>query len=101
MAKESAIVKNNKRENLAKKHAKKREEFKRISKDKNESWDVRLAYMIKLSELPRNSSKVRYKNRCKLTGRPRSYYRKFGISRVVLRELCAWGKIPGLTKSSW
>ena len=57
--------------------------------------------MIKLSELPRNSSSVRYKNRCALTGRPRSYYRKFGISRIMLREMASWGLIPGVKKSSW
>jgi small subunit ribosomal protein S14 len=57
--------------------------------------------MIKLSELPRNSSKVRYRNRCEITGRPRAYHGYFGISRIMLRKLASQGRIPGLKKSSW
>lgn len=101
MAKVSAIVKNNKREEKIKKFSNKRSNLKAVSENISLSPEERLIAMIKLSELPRNSSSVRYKNRCSLTGRPRSYYRKFGISRIMLRQLASWGLIPGLKKSSW
>lgn len=101
MAKVSAIVKNNKREEKIKKFSNKRMKLKALSEDSSLQPEARLDAMIKLSELPRNSSSVRYKNRCSLTGRPRSYYRKFGISRIMLRQLASWGLIPGLKKSSW
>lgn len=101
MAKVSAIVKNNKREEKIKKFSNKRSNLKAVSENISLSPEERLIAMIKLSELPRNSSKVRFKNRCSLTGRPRSYYRKFGISRIMLRQLASWGLIPGLKKSSW
>jgi small subunit ribosomal protein S14 len=101
MAKVSAIVKNNKRKEKGIKFAQKREKLKAIANDISLSPEERAKAMIKLSELPRNSSKVRFKNRCALTGRPRSYYRLFGISRIELRRLASLGRILGLTKSSW
>lgn len=101
MAKVSAVVKNNKRQENIKRYAPKRANFKSITENESLPAEERLNAMIKLSELPRNSSKVRYKNRCALTGRPRSYYRKFGISRIMLREMASWGLIPGVKKSSW
>ncbi|MEN7546536.1 30S ribosomal protein S14 [Rapidithrix thailandica] len=89
MAKESVKARERKRKKLVAKYAKKREELKA-----NGDW-------VGLDKLPRNSSKVRMHNRCKLTGRPKGYMRKFGISRVTFRELAAQGKIPGVTKASW
>lgn len=89
MARESVIARERKRERLVKKYAEKRKELK-------EQGDYRA-----LDLLPRNSSRVRLHNRCKLTGRPKGYMRKFGISRVTFREMAAEGKIPGVTKSSW
>ena len=101
MAKVSAVVKNNKRKENINKYSDKRMKLKDVAENQSLSAEDRLNAMIKLSELPRNSSKVRYKNRCALTGRPRSYYRKFGISRIMLREMASWGLIPGVKKSSW
>ena len=89
MAKESMKAREAKRAKLVAKYAAKREELKNAG-----DWDA-------LQKLPRNSSKVRMRNRCKLTGRPRGYVRLFGVSRVTLREMAQFGLIPGLTKSSW
>ena len=101
MAKVSAVDKNKKRLVKIKQAAPKRAKLKSLTKDTTLSFEERLNAMIKLSEMPRNSSQVRYKNRCALTGRPRAYHGYFGVSRIMLRELGSWGKIPGLTKSSW
>lgn len=101
MAKVSAFEKNAKRARLIKKYAAKRAELKKQIKDKNISDEERFALTMKLGKLPRNSMKIRYRNRCALTGRPRGNYRIFGISRIVLRELAGNGQIPGVTKSSW
>ena len=101
MAKVSAIDKNKKRKEKIDRLASKREKLKQTMNDINLAPEVRVDAMIKLSEMPRNSAKVRYRNRCALTGRPRAYHGYFGISRVMLRELVSWGKIPGLKKSSW
>lgn len=89
MAKESMKAREVKRKNLVEKYATKREELKKAGD------------FVALQKLPRNSSKVRMRNRCKLTGRPRGYMRDFGISRVTFREMVLFGLIPGLTKSSW
>jgi small subunit ribosomal protein S14 len=89
MAKESVKARERKRERLVAKYAAKRAELKA-------SGDYEA-----LDKLPRNSSKVRLHNRCKITGRPRGYMRKFGISRVLFRDLASQGKIPGVTKASW
>ncbi len=101
MAKKSSIKKNTKRKNLSVKLNLKRKVLSSMTKDKKNSFEERLKAQIKLSELPRNSSKVRYRNRCSLTGRPRAFYRKFSLSRIAIRELASWGQIPGLIKSSW
>lgn len=101
MAKKSSIEKNNKRERMIKSHANKRAELKKIVLNKETSFEDRLEAQEKLNQLPRNSSPVRHRNRCFLTGRPRGYYRKFGLSRIALRELGNFGQIPGLIKSSW
>ncbi len=101
MAKTSAVVKNERRIKLAKKYASKRAKLKAIAADQtlpaNEQFEARL----KLQKIPRNSNPNRIKNRCGITGRPRGYYRKFGMSRIALRELASNALIPGVTKSSW
>lgn len=89
MSRLSLIVKEQKKEKLVRKYAEKRKELKRQG-----AYD-------KLDKLPKNSSPVRLHNRCKMTGRPKGYIRKFGVCRNVFREMAANGKIPGVTKSSW
>ena len=101
MAKVSAIEKNKHRRELVDQYAKKRAELKAIVNDRSKPLDERFAAQLKLNELPRNSSKVRLRNRCGVTGRPRAYYRKLGISRIALRDLGNTGKVPGIVKSSW
>lgn len=101
MAKNSAVLKNNRRKKLIELQTKKRSELTKIAKNNELSFDERLTAQIKLSEMPRNGSKVRHRNRCALSGRPRGNFRKFGISRIALRDLASWGQIPGLIKSSW
>lgn len=101
MAKVSMVQRDVKRSNLNKKHNKKYKELKSIVMNKDLPLEERFQAQLKLNKLPRNSSKVRHRNRCQVTGRPRGYYRKFKMSRISLRELAAFGMIPGLTKSSW
>jgi small subunit ribosomal protein S14 len=101
MAKQSSILKNSKIKVLISKYQEKRRKLLVITKDKNESFEARLNAQIKLSELPRNGSAIRYRNRCSLTGRPRGFIRKFSLSRIALRESASWGDVPGLRKSSW
>lgn len=101
MAKKSAIERNKKRERMAKKFAGRRERLLEIANDDKRPMEDRFAARLRLAQLPRNSSKVRIRNRCALTGRPRGTYRKFKLSRIALRELGSTGQIPGLVKSSW
>ena len=101
MAKTSAVEKNKRRVKLVKQFANKRAKLKAIAKDRSLSPEEQFAARLKLAELPRNSSKVRVRNRCEMTGRPRAFYRKFKLSRIALRELASTGQIPGMTKSSW
>ncbi|WP_010299499.1 30S ribosomal protein S14 [Candidatus Odyssella thessalonicensis] len=101
MARLSSINTNKRRLKMAQKYAARRQKLKDIIVNKDLSLDERIQATIKLSELPRNSSKTRYRNRCEVTGRPRGFYRKFKMSRIALRELGSLGLIPGLTKSSW
>jgi small subunit ribosomal protein S14 len=101
MAKESMIQRQKKRERLVKKYAAKRAELKAIATDEAKPMEERFKARLKLAELPRNSSPTRLNNRCQLTGRPRAYYRKLGLSRIMLRDLASQGKIPGMVKSSW
>jgi small subunit ribosomal protein S14 len=101
MAKTSAIEKNRKRMRLAKQYAARRARLKATAKDNSVPAEERFAARLKLAELPRNSSKVRVRNRCELTGRPRGTYRKFKMSRISLRDLASQGLIPGMVKSSW
>ncbi|HUE18654.1 MAG TPA: 30S ribosomal protein S14 [Stellaceae bacterium] len=101
MAKTSSIERNRKRERLVKQLGPKRARLKAIAVDRSLTPEERFAARLKLSEMPRNSSRVRIHNRCNLTGRPRSYYRKFKLSRIALRQLASTGQIPGMVKSSW
>ena len=101
MAKTSSIERNNKRERLAKQYAARRARLKAVADNEALPMEERFAARLKLAELPRNSSKVRIRNRCELTGRPRATYRKFKLSRIALRELASTGQIPGMVKSSW
>ena len=101
MAKTSAVEKNRKRRRMVKKFESRRNRLKAIAQDKSLPAEERFAARLKLAELPRNSSPVRIRNRCELSGRPRGYYRKFKISRIALRDLASQGQIPGMTKSSW
>lgn len=95
------INRDEKRRILAKKYAAKYKKLKSRVMDKTISIEERFEAQLELSKLPRNSSKVRQRNRCKVTGRPRGFYRKFKVSRIALRELAAFGLIPGVKKSSW
>ncbi len=101
MAKKSAIEKNLNRNKLIKKNQSKRLKLKNICLDKNISMEERFDAQIKLAQCTRNGAKVRYRNRCQITGRPRGYYRRFKMSRIALRELALSGQIPGMVKSSW
>ena len=101
MAKKSTINRNKKRIALSLKFASKRKKLKKIVMDKKLSLDERFTAQMKLSKLPRNSSKIRVKNRCEITGRSHGVYRKLKISRITLRKLSLEGKVPGMIKSSW
>lgn len=101
MAKKSAIARNNKRIRLAAKFAEKRAALKAILRDPETSDEAFYDAQAKLAMLPRNSSPIRIMNRCGLTGRPRSFIRKYGLSRISFRELASQGQIPGVTKASW
>ena len=101
MAKTSSIQRNLKRIKLTKKFFKKRENLKKIIKNKKLPLEERFAAQLKLAKIPRNSSKTRIRNRCEISGRPHGVYRKLKISRIALRDLASKGKIPGMTKSSW
>ena len=101
MAKTSAIQRNLKRIRLSKKFSKKREELKKIIKNRKLPLTERFQAQLKLAKIPRNSAKTRIRNRCEITGRPNGVYRKLRISRIALRDLASSGKIPGMTKSSW
>jgi small subunit ribosomal protein S14 len=101
MAKVSAIEKNNKRKRMVASQKSSRDTLKAVADDVAKPYEERIEAMIKLSERPRNSSKVRVHNRCELTGRPHAYHGYFRISRIELRRLANLGLIPGLKKSSW
>ena len=101
MAKKSSINRNKKRIALSLKFASKRKKLKKIVMDKKLSLEERFKAQMKLSKLPRNSSKIRVKNRCEITGRSHGVYRKLKISRIALRQLTLEGKIPGMVKASW
>ena len=101
MAKTSAIQRNLKRIRMEIKFKKKREALKKIIRNKKLPLEERFKAQLKLAKLPRNSAKIRIRNRCEITGRPHGVYRKLKISRIALRKLGLEGKIPGMVKSSW
>ena len=101
MAKTSMINREKRREKLVKKYATKREELKAIITNPESSFEEQQEAMFALQKLPRDSSPVRQRNRCRISGRPRGFYRKFGLSRNKLREAAMRGDVPGLRKASW
>ncbi len=101
MAKKSKIMHNIHRKNLVNRYSAKRKELLAKVNDPSLSYEERQLYRLKLEKLPKNSNPNRVRNRCNLTGRPRSYYRRFGLSRISLREMASNGLIPGVTKASW
>ncbi|MFC3552104.1 30S ribosomal protein S14 [Lysobacter cavernae] len=101
MAKTSMVNREIKRAKLAKKHAGKREELKKIVSSLTASYEDKLDAVVKLQKLPRDSSPSRQRNRCELSGRPRGVYRKFGLGRNMLRKATMNGDVPGLRKASW
>ena len=101
MAKLSSINKNERRKKLVNRHAGRYARLKAIADDKSKDETERLIARLKLAEIPRNGNPTRVRNRCQMTGRSRAYYRKFRLSRIMLRELANKGLIPGVTKSSW
>ncbi|MEI8145388.1 MAG: 30S ribosomal protein S14 [Alphaproteobacteria bacterium] len=101
MAKKSSIEKNNRRRSMTARDLKKRAELKATVMNQSLPIEERFAATLKLAEMPRNGAKIRIRNRCEVTGRPRAYYRKLAMSRVAMRELGSKGLVPGLVKSSW
>jgi small subunit ribosomal protein S14 len=101
MAKKSMVAKNNKRAELVAQYAERRAEMIAIIKDPNQPLEAkREAYKV-IAKMPRDASKTRHRNRCGVTGRPRAYLRKFGMSRIAVRELAHKGELPGVKKASW
>ena len=101
MAKKSATEKDKRKRASVAKYAEKRAALKAQMKDESLSFEDRFKLHMKLAELPRDGSKTRVRNRCNVSGRPRGYYRKLGMSRIALREFGNFGKVPGMVKSSW
>lgn len=101
MAKTSMIEKNKRRERMSQNKAETRAKLKAIIKNKDTSMEERFDAVMRLAKMPRNSAKIRVRNRCELTGRPRAVYRKFKLCRIKLRDLASAGQIPGVVKSSW
>ncbi|MDH3518877.1 MAG: 30S ribosomal protein S14 [Myxococcales bacterium] len=101
MAKQSQVLRDLKRKRLIAKFAERRAALRRTLKDRNASIDEKLEAQERFAKLPRNSCPTRLKRRCEVSGRARGYYRKFGISRIALRELALRGQLPGVRKSSW
>jgi len=101
MAKKSAIEKNNSRKKIVLRDAEKRARLKAIACDKDLPLEEQFKARLKLNELPRDGAKIRLRNRCEVSGRPRGYYRKLKMSRIALRDFGSIGQIPGMVKSSW
>ena len=101
MAKKSAVEKDKRRRKKVANDAAKRAAIKAQMKDESLSFEERFKLHLKLAEMPRDGSKTRVRNRCNVSGRPRGYYRKLGMSRIALRELGNYGQVPGMVKSSW
>lgn len=101
MAKVSSVQKNDRRKKMVKSQLNRRSALKTIIMDKNASAEDRFQATLKLAQMPRNGAKIRIRNRCAITGRPRAFYRQFNMSRIALRDFASQGMIPGVTKSSW
>ena len=101
MAKKSQINRDNKRKRLIERYAERRAELRKRLNDPEVSIEEKLEIQVKFSKMPRNSCPTRLNRRCQISGRSKSYYRKFGISRIALRELTLRGQLPGMRKSSW
>ena len=101
MAKKSMVERQRKRSKLVARYAEKRAALKAMISNPETPFEEKMAAVDKLQKLPRDSSPVRQHNRCRLTGRPHGYYRKFGLSRIKLREAAMRGDVPGLVKASW
>jgi small subunit ribosomal protein S14 len=101
MAKKSAIDKNLKRQKKVQSNAARRARLKAIVMDRSLPIEERFEANMKLAQMPRTGAKIRLRNRCEVTGRPRGYYRKLGMSRIALRDLASFGQVPGVVKSSW
>ena len=101
MAKKSSIVKNIRRQKIVDRYFNKRKELKAIIKSPKTGYEEKRLAFIKLEKMPKDSNPIRVRNRCNLTGRPRGYYRKFGLSRIAFREMANKGIVPGVTKASW
>jgi len=101
VSKKSSIEKNNRRKNMSAKHKARRVALKKIIMNKELPAEERFQASLKLAEMPRNGAPSRIRNRCELTGRPRGYYRKFRLCRMIFRDLASEAMIPGVTKSSW
>ncbi len=101
MAKTSSVEKNKRREKLSAQHAPKRAALKKVVMDREAPIEDRFEASLKLAQMPRNGSKVRIRLRCEITGRPRGNYRKFKLSRNMLRDMANKGQLPGVVKASW
>ena len=101
MAKKSKIAKNEQRAVIVERYAEKRVELLKIIKDPEANYDAKREAYAKIAKMPRDASATRYRNRCGVSGRPRGYFRKFGMSRLALRELAHNGELPGVRKASW
>ena len=101
MAKTSKIAKNNKRKEIVDRYAERRAELIKIVKDPVASYEDKREAYAKIAKMPRDASATRYRNRCAVSGRPRGYFRKFGLSRIALREMAHLGELPGIRKASW
>jgi len=101
MAKTSKIAKNNKRRKLVDRYAERRAELIKIVKDPEASYEEKREAYAEIAKMPRDASATRYRNRCAVSGRPRGYYRKFGLSRIALRHMAHLGELPGIRKASW
>jgi len=101
MAKKSVLARNRKREAMVARYAERRRELKRILRDPRTTDEAFFSAQRELSGLPRDASPIRVRHRCAITGRGRAYFGRFGISRIQLREMVAFGKLPGVIKASW
>lgn len=101
MAKTSKIAKNNKRKEVITRYAERRAELLVVIKDPEASYEEKREAYARIAKMPRDASATRYRNRCAVSGRPRGYYRKFGISRIALRDMAHLGELPGIRKASW